>query len=273
MEPPVNPSVEFRQGNVLEHASLESAMRDCAAVIHLVGIIRQTRSQNFEQAHVQATQNVLKAAMAMGVRRYMHMSALGTREHAGADYHKTKWRAEQLVRGATLSWTIFRPGLIHGPHGEFTKMVIQWHAGKAPPYLFMPYFGGGLLGRQPITRVQPIFVDDVAELFVRAMETPESESRTYEIGGPDQMTWPTMLELFNNALPGPRRAIMGIPFWLARGLTILPLPGLPFNRDQVIMAHEDSICDLSAVMRDFPNFVPRTLETSIKSYLQSVNGN
>lgn len=267
---PENTSVEFRHGNVLEPQSLEMAMQGCAGVIHLVGIIRETRHQSFVQAHVQATENVLQAARAAGVGRYIHMSALGARENAPAEYHKTKWRAEQLVQASSLNWTIFRPGLIHGPQGEFTTMVVQWHAGKAPPFFFMPYFGGGLLGQQAVTRVQPVLVDDVAELFVRALETTKSEHQTYELGGPDQMTWPQMLEVFNTALPGPRRAIFGIPFWLATALSMFPLPGLPFNRDQVMMAGEDSVCDLSAITRDFPGFVPRKLETSVREYIKSM---
>ena len=265
-----HPAVEFRQGNVVDGQGVESAMQGCSAVIHLVGIIRETRFQSFEQAHVQATENVLKAASAAGIQRYIHMSASGTREHAAAQYHQTKWRAEQLVRATTLNWTIFRPGLIHGPDGEFTRMVMQWHDGKAPPFLFMPYFGGGLLGQRAIARVQPIFIEDLAELFVRALEIPDTEKRTYEVGGPDPFTWPAMLEVFNTVLPGPRRAILGIPFWLAKALSAFPLPGLPFNHDQVVMAGEDSVCDLVAVKRDFPGFAPQPLESSVRGYIATM---
>ena len=267
---PEDTSVEFRQGNVLESKGLEMAMRGCAGVIHLVGIIRETRDQSFQQAHVLATQNVLKAAAVAGVGRYVHMSALGTRENARSEYHKTKWQAEQLVQTSSLNWTIFRPGLIHGPEGEFTTMVVQWHGGKEPPYFFMPYFGGGLLGQQPLTRIQPVLVDDVAELFVRSLETVKSEHQTYELGGPEQMTWPRMLEVFNTALPRPRKAIIGIPFWLAKAISTFPLPGLPFNRDQVMMAGEDSVCDLSRIIGDFPGFAPRKLETSVREYIKSM---
>ncbi len=264
------PLVEFRQGNVVDGQGVEAAMQGCTAVIHLVGIIRETRFQSFEQAHVQATENVLKAAAAAGIQRYIHMSASGTRERAASQYHQTKWRAEQMVRAANLNWTIFRPGLIHGPDGEFTRMVMQWHAGKAPPFLFMPYFGGGLMGQRAIARVQPIFIEDLAELFVRALELPSTEKRTYEVGGPDQYTWPAMLEVFNTVLTGPRRAILGIPFWLAKALTAFSLPGLPFNHDQVVMAGEDSVCDLAAVKRDFPGFAPQTLESSVRGYINSM---
>ncbi len=267
-DPPLdNPRVQYHSGNVLEAASVRAAAQGCYAIIHLVGIIQETRTQSFEQAHVLATQNVLHAGQAAGVKRYIHISALGTRENAAAQYHKTKWRAEELVRGSSLNWTIFRPGLMHGPEGEFTAMVIKWHDGKAPPFLFMPYFGGGLLGRRAVTRVQPILVGDVAELFLRALESSASEKQVYELGGPDQLTWPAMLEVFNAVLPGPRRPVLGIPFWLAKILSAFPLPGLPFNRDQVIMAGEDSVCDLTKVKRDFPGFSPQGLESSMRQYM------
>ena len=219
---------------------------------------------------MQATENVLKAASAAGVQRYIHMSASGTREHAAAQYHQTKWRAEQMVRAANLNWTIFRPGLIHGPDGEFTRMVMQWHDGKVPPFLFMPYFGGGLLGQRAVARVQPIFVEDLAELFVCALEITGTENRTYEVGGPDQYTWAAMLEVFNMVLPRPARPILGIPFWLAKALSAFSLPGLPFNHDQVVMAAEDSVCDLAAVKQDFPGFAPQTLATSVRGYITTM---
>ncbi len=265
---PEDSGVEWVPGNVLDLSTLRAATRNCAAIIHLVGIIRETRSQSFLQAHVQATENVLRAATEAGVRRYIHMSALGTRAKAVSTYHQTKWRAEELVRGSKLVWTIFRPSLIHGPHGEFTTMVRQWHDGKIPPFLFMPFFGGGFWGQQALTRVQPILVSDVAEVFVLALTTTASEQQTCELGGPDSMTWPEMLAVFNRVLPPPRRRIMGIPFWLAKGIAAWPWPALPFNRDQVIMAGEDSICDLEPLRRIFPGFMPQPLEVSVQKYIQ-----
>ncbi len=261
--------VRFYKGDALEPSSVRAAAEGCAAIIHLIGIIRETRTQSFQQAHVQATANAVRAAIALAVPRYIQMSALGTRENAASQYHKTKWEAEQLVRSSSLCWTIFRPGLIHGPGGEFTSMVMQWHAGKIPPYFFMPFFGGGFWGQHARTRVQPILVGDLADLLVRAINTSAAQHQTYELGGPEAMTWPAMLEIFNSALPGPRRLIIGIPFWLARALSTFPLPGLPFNRDQVIMASENNVCDLAAVHRDFPGFAPQTLADSARQYLNS----
>src|SRR5256885_16672659 len=94
-------------------------MAGCDAVIHLVGIIRErpALAETFERLHVDATLNVLAAASGAGVRRVLHMSALGTRPGARARYHQTKWRAEEAVRPGGLDWTIFRPPIVDG-HGD-----------------------------------------------------------------------------------------------------------------------------------------------------------
>jgi hypothetical protein len=65
---------------------------------------------------------------------------------------------------------------------------------------------------------------------------------------------------------------MGIPIWLAKVLSTFPLPGLPFNHDQVLMAGEDNVCDISAITRDFPGFSPRKLETSVREYMKPMGG-
>src|SRR4051794_28602671 len=136
-------------GGVFDPRALGEAVRGVDAVIHLVGIIMERRGRGitFERIHFQGTRAVVDAARRAGVRRYVHMSALGVRPDAMSDYHKTKFAAEQYVRASGLDWTIFRPSLIHGPKGEFMQMEKKWAKRRAPPFLFMPYFGAGALGR------------------------------------------------------------------------------------------------------------------------------
>ena len=116
------------------------------------------------------------------------MSALGSRPDAVATYHRTKFEAESYVRASGLDWTIFRPSLIHGPRGEFMTMEAGWARGRRAPFLFMPYFGGGLLGRRDGGLVQPVYVRDVARAFADALENPATIGEVYLIGGPDAMS-------------------------------------------------------------------------------------
>src|ERR1700722_10557962 len=115
-------------GGFFDPAAVDRAVAGCRAVIHLVGIIRENPRQGitFARMHVSATRALVTAAKRAGIKRFLHMSALGTRAGAPSTYHQTKWEAEQIVRSSGLDWTIFRPSLIHGPTGELMKMEAAW---------------------------------------------------------------------------------------------------------------------------------------------------
>lgn len=117
--------VEILEGNVLNATSLPRAMHGSDAVIHLVGIISEIGEQTFESVHTRATENVIRACVIAGVKRLVHMSALGTRDDAVARYHRTKWAAEQAVSESVLHWTIFRPSLIYGPEDQFVNVFAR----------------------------------------------------------------------------------------------------------------------------------------------------
>jgi NADH dehydrogenase len=259
-------------GDLSDAKLLESAIRGCDAVVHLVGIIRENPKQDitFHRIHTEGTRSIVDATMKAGVRRYLHMSALGTRAEAKSEYHRTKFLAEQVVRESDLDWTIFQPSLIHGDKGEFMQMAAKWARGKAAPFLFMPYFGSGLLGFSGAKKIQPIFVKDVARAFVDAIDNPKSFRQTYELAGPDQMTWPQMYRSIARAVVGKQRLTAPIPAWYAKLLTnLLPASLLPFNADQVEMSQEDSTCNLRHFVNDF-GFAPQAFESSLQSYASSL---
>ena len=156
-------------GDPFDPRALDEGFTGCDVAIHLIGIIRENPKAGvtFDRLHVEATQNMVAAARRAGVRRFIHMSALGARANAVSNYHKTKFQAEELLRQSGFDYTIFRPSHIHGPGGEFLKMEAAWARGKRPPFLFMPYFGGGLLGLKKPSLVQPVHVKDVARRICR----------------------------------------------------------------------------------------------------------
>ncbi|HEV2296346.1 MAG TPA: NAD-dependent epimerase/dehydratase family protein [Tepidisphaeraceae bacterium] len=259
-------------GGLFDDRALDEGIRGCDAIIHLVGIImeRPSKGITFERIHLEGTRRVVDAALRNGVKRYVHMSALGTRPDAVSDYHRTKHQAEEYARASGLNWTIFRPSFIHGPRGEFMQMEAKWARRKAPPFLFMPYFGAGLMGRGGAGHLQPVFVGDVARAFVDALEKPDTIGEVYPIGGPDVVTWPRMHHMVSEAIVGKKRAAVAVPVWKAKLLTHL-LPGalLPFNRDQVIMSQEENTCDISKFVADF-GWTPRSFEESVRSYAKEL---
>lgn len=264
--------VHVIRGDLFSSAALDQGLAGCAAVIHLVGIIRENAKavSTFDRILFQGAKNVMEAAQRSAVRRFIHMSALGARADAVSRYHKFKFQAEQALRDSGLDWTILRPSLIHGPGGEFLKMEAGWARGRRPPFLFMPYFAAGLLGRRPPTYVQPVFVKDVARAFVDAIDKPQTIGQTYGVCGSQQLLWPQMHHIAAEIFRGKRKATLAIPAWYARFLTYLvPDRLLPFTRDQVTMALEDNTCDMVRFAGDF-GWEPGAFEATLKTYAQLV---
>lgn len=261
-------------GDITDRKSIRQAAALSQAAIHLVGIIiaRPLRGQTFRRIHAQGTQNVVDMVRSCGIRRYVHMSALGTRPDAIARYHQTKWTAEEHVRGSGLDWTIFRPSLIHGPDGEFMRLMRKFMCDLLPPVI--PYFGSGQ------ARVQPVYVKDVAHCFVEAILRNETIGKVVPLGGPRAYSW---VEMYNAcrahmrcsrpwkrlvSLPAPvakAAAVLNTPL-LAAGEALMPSLGmLRFDSGQVQMAQEDSICDHTIAEQAF-GIQMRDFEAELRRY-------
>ena len=216
---------------------MKAEQAGCDAVIHLVGIIREfpAKGITFERLHVAATGNVLAAAQAQGVRRYLHMSANGTGPAAATDYHRTKWQAEMLVCDSGLDWTIFRPSLIFGRGGEFVTMLADLIR-KTP---LVPVIGDGRY------RLQPVAVAQVAESFVRALAMPETVGQTYHLGGGQSYSYDEILDLTAKAIGRDHVNKTHQPLFM-----VLPMirlmehaPHFPITAEQVEMLLRGNVCD------------------------------
>src|SRR5438445_569139 len=179
-------AIERVEGDVRSRHTLEDGIAGCDVVIHLVGIIREypARGITFDRVHVDGTINVLDVAREAGVRRFIHMSALGTRAGARSRYHQTKWAAEEAVRSNPLPWTIFRPSIIYG-RGDGFVTILAGMIGRLP---VVPVIG---TGRQ---RLQPVPVAHVAQGFVRALSLDARVKHTYDVGGPEPVTMVDLLD-------------------------------------------------------------------------------
>jgi len=251
--------VELFHGNVLFAPSLEGAMKDANCVIHLVGIIHEQQESTFERAHNQATKHVVDETKRAGVKRYLHMSALGTRENARSRYHQTKWAAEEYVRKSGLAWTIFRPSVIYGPKDKSVNTLLKVIR-RSP---FVPVLGPG------ITKIQPISVENVAKAFVAAIRNDNSIGKTYDLCGPEAFTWNELYDKLLRLL-GSRKPKLHLPLPLARVQAALLekiLPEPPFTRDQLHMLQEDNVGDPQPATRDFL-LEHETFADGIARYLQ-----
>lgn len=254
------PGVEPVTGDVTQPATYRERLTDCAAVINLVGIIREFpgRGVTFERLHVETTGHLVEAARAAGVRRYLQMSALGTRDGAVSAYHRSKFRAEEIVRGSGLDWTIFRPSIVFGPQDDFINKL----AGYIRAYPAVPVIGDGRY------RLQPIAADDVARCFVQALEMPATVGQAFELCGPDRLAYNDLLDTIGRVLgkehvikiPNPV-GIMKLVVPLLQGLSFFPV-----TMDQIHMLLEENICDQNRWVEVFGG-TPEHFEAGIRKYL------
>jgi NADH dehydrogenase len=218
--------VEAAFGDVTDEASVLAAARGCTHVIHLVAVIRGRRG-DFERVMVGGTRNVIAAARTAGVSRLVHMSALGTdeRNRTLTPYFAAKWQMEQDVRASGLEHVIFRPSFVFGRGGLLPTLVRQVRLSPV-----VTIIGSG---RQ---RVQPVWVDDVATYYATALGLPAAADRTFELGGPDVVTWDELYRRIAKML-GKRRAFVHVPAGVAHSGARLTewIPGSPLSADQVAM--------------------------------------
>jgi NADH dehydrogenase len=233
---------ELVQGDVTDPSTLSRALRGVEAVVHLVAI-RQGREQDFQRIMVEGTRELLAAAKNAGVSRFVHMSALGTSEATKdlVPYYRAKWKTEELVRAAGLPYVIFRPSFVFGRDGGILPTFAKL-ARYAP---LTPITGNG---RQ---RIQPIWADDVATYFADAVGREDVSGKTFELGGPDSVTWDEFWVRLKRVL-GVRRPSVHVPMALMRANALVTerLPGdIPLTRDLLkMLEHGDNVvCNDDAV--------------------------
>jgi uncharacterized protein YbjT (DUF2867 family) len=235
---------ELVAGDVTRAEDLRAAVASCEAVVHLVSIIHG-RPRDFERVMAQATRDLVAAAQESGVRRFVLMSALGAGEETKdlVPYYRAKWEMEAAARGAALEHVIFRPSFVFGESGG----ALQQFKRLARLSPVTPVIGPGT------QRLQPIWVDDVAAYFAKSLDLPEAANRTFELGGPDIVTWNELWARLKRTL-GVRRPTVHVPFRLmrAQALVLERLPSPPVTRDQLTMLEAgDNVVSNDDAVRTF----------------------
>lgn len=250
-------------GDISDTTSLDKAAAGCDRVIHLVGIIQETRGATFRSVHVDGTRNVLEAAKKAGIRHFLYQSALGTRPGAKSVYHKTKWEAEELVRASAIPFTILRPSLIYGAGDQFTIRLSDMIR-RAP---VLPVIGSGA------SKIQPLYIDDEVSCITKAVTGESFLNEIYEIGGPEQLTYEQVTTEIAEVM-GVRRPVLHLPLLFMKAAarvleTVLPKP--PVTTDQLIMLQEDNVCSLRDI-RDAFGIEPIKFREGLSRFLRKAVG-
>jgi NADH dehydrogenase len=250
---------ELVRGDVTDRTSVLQAFDDkIDAVIHLVGILAEPRGTSFGTVHTEATRNVVEASREKGVRRYLHISALGTRAGARSEYHRTKWDAEEIIRVSGLEYTIFRPSVMFGREDKFTNLFAS--VIRISPVIMIPGNGKNLM--------QPLFVKDVAKMMALCLKMQETIGKVYEVGGPDKYTFDDIIDRIAGVL-GKGVYKVHVPMALMRpgaALAEAVFPKPPITRDQLLMLEEDNVTDENP-LEDVFGITPPGLEEGMRTYL------
>jgi NADH dehydrogenase len=243
-------------------AQVEAALAGADAAINLIGVLYEAGKRSFQALHVDAARNIAVACAATRVDRLVHVSALGANPESDSKYACTKAAGEMAVREFKPDAVIIRPSIVFGAGDSFLNRF----ASMATMSPALPLIGGGK------TRFQPVHVGDVAEAIVRAVERPDAAGRTFELGGPEIMTFEEVLKL---VLRETRRrdGLIPLPFFAARAIGSLAqltsLVGIApvLTHDQVVLLATDNVVSQGAEGLSDLGVEPTGIEAIASSYL------
>jgi uncharacterized protein YbjT (DUF2867 family) len=223
--------VQLAQANVRNQPSVEAAVKDADYVVNLVSVLHESGNQTFENLHVKGSGIIAAACSRAGVKKLIQISSIGADEESGSKYARTKARGEKAVRENFPAATIIRPSVVFGPDDKFFNKF----AGIAKIFRMLPVICGK-------TKMQPVYVGDVADAIASAIENDDAAGKIYEIGGPKIYEFRELLKMVNKyteqnvpLIPIPKQLAYLKAFFLG----MLPNPLITI--DQVRLLEKDNV--------------------------------
>ncbi len=252
--------VQIVEGDVTRPETLGPVMDGATAVVHTVAIAIETGGLTYEQINYQGTVNVVEAARAAGVRRFINLSQLGADPNLPYRFLASKGKAQEYVAASDLDWTAFRPSVIWGPEDEFANTFARLV--PFSPIIF-PIVGG------KEAKFQPVWVEDVVTCIVKALDDPGTIGKEYELGGPEILTLEEIERRTLQAV-GARRLMVRFPMPLLRlavALMEVLLPAPPVTRSLLELLAVSNVTTANAIGEFVPDPRPFTPE-NIAPYMR-----
>ena len=243
--------------DVRDQTSVARAIEGSDAVVNAVGLYVEKGAETFEAIHEAGALNVARQSEISGVTRLVHMSGIGADPRSESCYVRARAKGEVLVKDAFSRATILRPSVLFGPEDKFLNTLAQI-ARRTP---VIPLFGRGQ------TKLQPVYVGDVADAALKALTHPGAPENAYELGGPQIYSYRALIELVLSRV-NRRCVLLPVPFpvWrmLAACASVLPRP--PITRAQVTLMKRDNVVPEAALSFEDLGINATALETILPSY-------
>ena len=247
--------VRLIKADLSDGRGLDDAIAGADCVVNLVGLLFERGRYDFDTVHVHGTEHVLAACKRHAVKQYLHMSALGAGAIPASSYSRSKGDAEGYVRQSGMAWTLIRPSIIYGVGDSFfTKFKDMSAMLPVLPVI------------QPETRFQPVWVEDVARVFVQSIGNRHVHEQTYELAGPKAYSFMELMTLLMATLQR-KRLLLPVPNIAAKLLAsisrLLPTPLL--TADQLLLLQHDNVITGEPFPAQFGE--PANLESILPSYI------
>ena len=244
--------------DVWDEPSVGPALEGSDAVINTVGHYVERGKATFEAIHGHGAMHVARAAALAGVERLVHISGIGADAASASTYVRARAIGERLVREQFPEATILRPSVLFGPDDAFLNRL----AAMARVMPVLPLFGSGE------TRLQPVYVGDVAEAVAKVLTAPSAKGQVYELGGPRIYTYKALVQLVLTQIDR-KRLLLPVPYfvWELLATLLAPLPKRPISRDQVILMKQDNVVDPQAATFADLGIAPTSIEEILPTYL------
>ena len=233
LKPLGNPGqIELFKTNIFNSEEVKQVLKNCDYVINLIGILYETKKQKFNQIHAYFPYLLSNLCNELGIKKIIHISALGVKEKHDSKYMQSKLEGEKNIQERFKSSIILRPSVVFGPEDKFFNTFASF-AQFSP---ILPLIGGGK------TKFAPVYVGDIAKAIVKTLEVDNSEPKIYELGGPENYTFKQLMQILLSEIKK-KRFLISVPFNVAKFqsyfLQILPNP--PLTPDQVEMLKYNNI--------------------------------
>lgn len=255
------PNVHVEQTDIHDSVKLKQALTDSDVVINLVGILNsagKNSANSFSGAHADLTKSVVDTCRSLGINRYLHMSALNAdADNGSSEYLRSKGVAENTVKSSkSLNWTLFQPSVIFGEKDAFFNRF------------------AGLLAALPVfplacpdARMAPVYVGDVVESMMAAINDSSTHSQSIQLCGPEDYSLQELIE-FTASTCGLKRKIIRLPDGVAKfqARVMEFVPGKPFSRDNYLSLQTDAVCSGDCTRQ------PTSVQAIVPGYLGNVKG-